>query len=474
MLVGQPPFVSEGFGELVNMHLNVQPPPPRSKRPEIPLALDALVLKMLAKNPEERYAGDGRAAGGAEVVGRQPSRIAVVARPRRDARDSGDAGVADVRRLHDTTFSTGRRRARRRHADAVGGRGKMVAGVDRGGGDRRRHLLVAEATSTGQGADEAGGRGAAQAGHAPTADAPVAPVAPRRRRRRRRPCPRSKKIDAAPRLRCRRARKVVDDVDGELLGVTPLVLTRPRGGTLTLRFEKDGYGASTRTMPLDGDQAFELTLEQQKAKKKAHKTPREREPATSEPANHDGTLGGSRPPARARGAALADAICSLAMVRQGARASLILAFVFPAIVCAAVALAYYGYRYAVAASVRSKASLMEGNQQLAQLLIEQIQDRIDKVDAELFEEVEWDDPAADPPSSFELPAGVESVVRARRRRSRSASIDPAPDPARRRRELERWQGLRAGPRLEVAASPGRRTRPGTSATCTSCSRASRC
>src|SRR3954469_5179643 len=56
MLVGQPPFVSEGFGDLVNMHLNVPPASARSKRPEIPLALDALVLKMLSKNPEERYA----------------------------------------------------------------------------------------------------------------------------------------------------------------------------------------------------------------------------------------------------------------------------------------------------------------------------------------------------------------------------------------------------------------------------------
>ena len=73
--------------------------------------------------------------------------------------------------------------------------------------------------------------------------------------------------------------KVVDNVDGELLGVTPLVLTRPRGGTLTVRLEKDGYQASTRTMPLDGDRAFELTLEQQKAKKKEHKTPRDRDPS---------------------------------------------------------------------------------------------------------------------------------------------------------------------------------------------------
>ncbi|HMF39643.1 MAG TPA: PEGA domain-containing protein, partial [Polyangia bacterium] len=73
--------------------------------------------------------------------------------------------------------------------------------------------------------------------------------------------------------------KVLDSADGELLGVTPLVLSRPRGGSLTLRFEKDGYTASTRTMPLDADRAFEMTLEQ-KQKKHEHK-PHE---ASSEPA----------------------------------------------------------------------------------------------------------------------------------------------------------------------------------------------
>ena len=76
------------------------------------------------------------------------------------------------------------------------------------------------------------------------------------------------------------------------------------------------------------------------------------------------------------------------MGRQGARASLILAFVFPAIVCAAVALAYYGYRYAEKSSSRTKTSLMENNQQLAQLVSDKVQDRIDKVDFDLFEEVE--------------------------------------------------------------------------------------
>ena len=134
------------------------------------------------------------------------------------------------------------------------------------------------------------------------------------------------------------------------------------------------------------------------------------------------------------------------MSRQGARILLIpviLAFVFPAIIGAAVALAYYGYRYAVAASVRSKASLMEGNQQLANLLVEQVQDRIDKSDAELFEEVEWNDASAEPPGKVDLPAGVESVALLDEG-LKIRSLYPAPDATRRRRELERWQSYVKG------------------------------
>src|SRR4029079_253097 len=55
MLVGEPPFLSDGFGELVNMHLNVPPSSPRTKRKEISEQLDGILLKMLAKNPEDRY-----------------------------------------------------------------------------------------------------------------------------------------------------------------------------------------------------------------------------------------------------------------------------------------------------------------------------------------------------------------------------------------------------------------------------------
>ena len=94
MLVGQPPFVSEGFGELVNMHLNVPPASARSKRPEIPLALDALVLKMLAKNPEDRYADMTEVQARAEGVGRQP--VHGARRRPISGRRTGSAGDADV------------------------------------------------------------------------------------------------------------------------------------------------------------------------------------------------------------------------------------------------------------------------------------------------------------------------------------------------------------------------------------------
>src|SRR5947208_15902465 len=125
---------------------------------------------------------------------------------------------------------------------------------------------------------------------------------------------------------------------------------------------------------------------------------------------------------------------STASPNQVSVAPVILAIVFPAIIGAAIALAYYGYRYAVAASERSKASLMEGNQQLANLLSEQVQDRIDKTDGELFDGVEWDEPTAEPPARLDLPAAVESVA-LMDEGLHIRTLYPAPEPAKRRREL---------------------------------------
>jgi serine/threonine-protein kinase len=56
MLCGAPPFVSEGWGEVVLAHLTRPPPAPRSINPAIPEAIEVVILKALAKEPNERFA----------------------------------------------------------------------------------------------------------------------------------------------------------------------------------------------------------------------------------------------------------------------------------------------------------------------------------------------------------------------------------------------------------------------------------
>jgi serine/threonine-protein kinase len=55
MMCGRTPFQSLGFGELVHLHLNVAPPRPRAVEPEVPAAIEAIILRALLKRPEDRY-----------------------------------------------------------------------------------------------------------------------------------------------------------------------------------------------------------------------------------------------------------------------------------------------------------------------------------------------------------------------------------------------------------------------------------
>ena len=55
MLTGSVPFESDSTVSIALMHLQEKPVPPIEKNPEIPSALNDIVLKALAKTPEERY-----------------------------------------------------------------------------------------------------------------------------------------------------------------------------------------------------------------------------------------------------------------------------------------------------------------------------------------------------------------------------------------------------------------------------------
>ena len=55
MLTGKVPFTGDSAIEIAMKHLNDPPKPPSKIRPEIPPELDQVVLRALAKNPEDRY-----------------------------------------------------------------------------------------------------------------------------------------------------------------------------------------------------------------------------------------------------------------------------------------------------------------------------------------------------------------------------------------------------------------------------------
>jgi len=54
-LVGQPPFRRDSDIAVVFAHLETEPPAPSAQRPELPAALDAVIARALAKEPEQRY-----------------------------------------------------------------------------------------------------------------------------------------------------------------------------------------------------------------------------------------------------------------------------------------------------------------------------------------------------------------------------------------------------------------------------------
>ena len=73
LLTGEPPFPGEDAVAIIGRHLNADPVPPSHHRPEIPPALDRLVLELLSKHPEDRPAGAAGARRALEAALEQPA-----------------------------------------------------------------------------------------------------------------------------------------------------------------------------------------------------------------------------------------------------------------------------------------------------------------------------------------------------------------------------------------------------------------
>ena len=271
MLCGQPPFVSEGFGELVNMHLNVAPTAPSTQNANVSPTIDAIVLKMLSKNPDERFADMGalmtalKASGGSTFVVRGAQSSSPELGGKTGSSSKAGAGSPSNPKLRDTTFSTGV--------------GERVEGTQAGPKKGKAALVFVVAAAAAVGAGVFLFRDGEKAGvqrelaTTPAASAtpatttapkiepppPTAPVAPPAKLAV--PQTVSVRVESDP-----VGANVLDDASGGVLGVTPLVLNRPRGGALKVRLEKAGYAPNARAISLSDDQTIELTLEHKQAK----------------------------------------------------------------------------------------------------------------------------------------------------------------------------------------------------------------
>ncbi len=234
MLCGTPPFVSEGHGELIHLHISAPPPPPRSRNPAIPERLEATVLRALAKDPAQRFQTmdelSRELAGGGATSATPPT-------PRVPA---ADAGISATMPAASHTTLSASASIIERELTATRGR-------------RRGPLVVAALAVAAVGGYVVFSRAhrepepAAQpvvARPAAPAPAPVPPVAP----------PVAKAISTiVVKLTSDPAgARVVRERDGALVGFTPLKETWPSSsGSEKLRLDKDGYRSESLIVPLD-------------------------------------------------------------------------------------------------------------------------------------------------------------------------------------------------------------------------------
>ncbi len=98
-LVGAPPFRRNSDVAVVYAHLEEEPPPLSAERPELPVALDAVIARALAKDPEERYStcrelARAAVAVAADEAGRRLADVASRAAAGRTGLDAVEAELA--------------------------------------------------------------------------------------------------------------------------------------------------------------------------------------------------------------------------------------------------------------------------------------------------------------------------------------------------------------------------------------------
>jgi len=253
MLAGRPPFVSEGFGELLSMHLHESPGSLRELAPQVTAEVEFAVMRMLAKKPHERYQSmaDVRAAlaaasglphpvvpehklGSTDQFGVRATLAAhaTETRPKTLSPTTLTPGGLQAAAIPDVTV-----KVRRMPWAAAGiASGLIVVAVLAAALLRKEPPSPPVSTGTTR----------------PGPPREIQTVAPPKA-----PLAVSVRLESTP-----PGARVVRVADGTVLGTTPETIElRPSSEPLPLRFEKEGFLAAMREASLAADSTLSVVLE---------------------------------------------------------------------------------------------------------------------------------------------------------------------------------------------------------------------
>jgi eukaryotic-like serine/threonine-protein kinase len=262
LVCGRPPFETEGFGEMVHLHISAPPPPPRAYNPTIGPDLEEIILRALAKNPADRFQtmGEMQSALSGRPTGQRTGPFAVTpaapAVPPAALHTRRFDQPSPSRRAPQTTFSGAASvfgssppvMPRRSVLGPVVGIGLVaVVGVVGFVVWRQRAAPVPPEDLAAVGGVTAPGAAAAGEATPPPAAEPPAPAPPPTI---------TARISSQP-----AGARVIRERDGAVLGITPLRETWPKeDGTEKLRLELDGHHPEKIAVPLDRGVNLSLAL----------------------------------------------------------------------------------------------------------------------------------------------------------------------------------------------------------------------
>ena len=120
MVTGRPPFLGDNAVAVISQHINTPPVAPSWHNPDVPPLLEALILELLAKAPEQRPENAATVRAALDAVASAPGRPA-------GRTDQGEANPLD--RLASGVFVGRQREIDQLHAtleDAFSGRGRLM------------------------------------------------------------------------------------------------------------------------------------------------------------------------------------------------------------------------------------------------------------------------------------------------------------------------------------------------------------